>query len=469
MSEPKSWEKVFKRNYDHSLISVNLNGAGGITHMEFNKGIFAICGLNGAGKSTIISSLKDVLGIETNQQDINKIMGKTIEARIGNKSDVFDIYNIDGHRFADLVDKNSSLKYIDYKQSTSILDQLEQTNLEEYLEQFETILLEETDIKKINYIVGKHYDEITLIEIEDGDETIPYFKAKISNLEYDSLGMGIGEHFLFYIFWVLYRIEGNGVILIEEPETFISVNSQKKLMNFIAEKTVSLGSTVVVSTHSPYIIKNITKENILVLSRFTDNVSILKPANDTDTLISLGLELPKRGCIYVEDRVAELFLITLLQKNTSFIPHNYDIEVANGSAEITKRLVFPYSSKIQYKIIGIYDGDMEEEILKIQDKLKWNFSFLPIAPSVEEEFIKCMNSSNLTNFADMIMVDVSLITSVLSRIQGEDHHDWLINFCRGLNKDMSLVINVFYDIWLENAENRDRVNEFVQKIEAFCN
>lgn len=235
-SERKNWDKVFKRNYDHFIKSVNLNGAGGITNMEFNKGIFAICGLNGAGKSTIISSLKDVLGIDTNQQDINKVMGKNIEAKINNKSVEIDITNIEGHRFTDLVDKNSSLRYIDYKQSNSVLEQLEQTNLEEYLEQFETIVLEESDIKKINYIVGKDYDEITLIEIEDGEETIPYFKTKIFNFEYDSLGMGMGEHFLFYIFWVFYRIAGNGVILIEEPETFVSVKFSKKINEFYSGK-----------------------------------------------------------------------------------------------------------------------------------------------------------------------------------------------------------------------------------------
>lgn len=189
--------------------------------------------------------------------------------------------------------------------------------------------------------------------------------------------------------------------------------------------------------------------------------------NDSDTLISLGLDFPKRGCIYVEDRVAELFLKTILQKNTGFILSNYDIEVVNGYAEITKRLEFPYSSKIPYKIIGIYDGDMEEKIYKIQDNLKWNFSFLPIVPSVEEEFILCMKH-NLDIFAKRIMVDVSIITSVLSRIQGEDHHDWFINFCKGINKDMSFVMIVIYDIWFENPKNKDRVDEFVQKIEEFC-
>jgi len=467
LSVPKSWEKVFNRNYDHSLISINLNGARGITNIEFNKGIFAICGLNGAGKSTIVASLKDVLGIEISKQDMNKIMGKSIEAKIGNKTEEFNVSNLSGNRFTDLIDKNNAVKYIDYKQSTIILDHLEQANLEEYLDQFETIFLDTSEIGKINYIVEKSYDQITLTEIEDGENTIPYFKVKIANLEYDSLAMGIGEHFLFYIFWVLYRIEKNGIILIEEPETFIGVNSQKKLMNYIAVKAGDIGSTVVVSTHSPFIVKNIKKENIIVLSRFLENVSIMKPTDETDTLTSLGLVLPKRGCIYVEDRVAELFLITLLQKHTSNILMNFDFEIAHGSAQITKRLEFPFSTKFQYKIIGIYDGDMKEQIMKEKEKLNWNFSFLPIEPSVEEQVISCLRF-HVLDFAKLINIDIQNITALLARIQGEDHHDFFINLCRGLNKDMAQILIAFYDIWIDIPGNREVVNEFIQTIETFC-
>ncbi|WP_313150494.1 ATP-dependent nuclease [Lysinibacillus capsici] len=466
--EIKNWEKLYKRNFEYSLISMNLNGAGGITNMELNKGIFAICGLNGAGKSTIISSLKDVLGLDIDQQDINKIKGKDISAKIENQERTIDISNKDGERFVDLVAEKNLLKYLDYQQSNKILDNLEQENLEEYLEQFENVVLETDEIRKINYIVGKHYNEITLVEIEDGDLKTPYFKVKISEFEYDSLSMGIGEHFLFYIFWELFRAEKNGIILIEEPETFISVDSQKKLMNFIAERALKLGSTVIISTHSPYIIKNIQKDNILILNRFIDNVSLIKPTNNIDSLISLGMELPKRGCIYVEDNVAELFLKILLRKNLCDIENNYDIEVVNGYAEITKRLEFPYSPKIQYKIIGVYDGDMKEEILKHQERLKWGFSFLPIEPSVEEEFIVSIENNHV-RVANLMGIDVSNIVSILSRIQGQDHHDWFINFCKGINRDMSFVINIVYDIWLEQGTNEDRVNEFLSEIVRFCN
>ncbi|SEN98424.1 AAA domain-containing protein [Amphibacillus marinus] len=54
------WKTVYKRNYEHLIKDINLNGIGGINNVEFQKGIFAICGLNGTGKSTILSSLKDI-------------------------------------------------------------------------------------------------------------------------------------------------------------------------------------------------------------------------------------------------------------------------------------------------------------------------------------------------------------------------------------------------------------------------
>ena len=44
---------------------VELNGLNNLQEISFSKGITAICGLNGAGKSTIIAAVKDLLGLNS--------------------------------------------------------------------------------------------------------------------------------------------------------------------------------------------------------------------------------------------------------------------------------------------------------------------------------------------------------------------------------------------------------------------
>ncbi|MCU4812793.1 AAA family ATPase [Bacillus cereus] len=461
------WRKVFRREYDHSIETVNLNGVGGINEVDFAKGIFAICGLNGAGKSTIISSLKDILGLKINNQDLKRIKGSNVMAQVISKGQELQVSNNDNDRFVDVSDDRNSIYYLDYKQSTDALDFLEQENLDELLEQFESNILTTDLIEDLNYIVGKAYDAVTLIEIEDGEELIPYFKVKTNTLEYDSLSMGIGEHFLFYIFWVFYRIEGSGIILIEEPETFISINSQKKLMNFMAKKVSNLGITVIMATHSPYIIQNIEKENIRIISRYSEHVSIIKPVIIRESLVSLGLEAPKKGCIFVEDTVAEIFLQTLISKNCDHILRDYNIENVEGHAAITERLKFPNSNKFTYEIIGIYDGDVRDEVEKVKNKINWEYGFLPTKDAIEIDFKNCVKIK-VKQFAESIQIDIHKMIHILSKIDGEDHHDWLIELSRNLGKDISLLIEKLYDIWYEDEESQTAVREFLQEFEKLC-
>lgn len=460
------WNTVYKRNYEHTVKSINLNGVGGIDEVAIERGIFAICGLNGTGKSTIISALKDVLGSKVNNQDLKKLNGNNIVAEVMSNNELLEVSNKEKYRFADIINDDALIHYLDYKKPIDALDFFEQDNLKELLEQYDENILSSELLQEINYIVGKEYDEVKLIEIEDEDKIIPFFKVKIANLEYDSLSMGMGEHFLFYIFWVFYRITNSGIILIEEPETFISINSQQKLMNFIAKKVSKLGITVILASHSPYIIKRIKRENVIILSRFLNHVSIKKPSLNEESMASLGLEIPQKGSIFVEDQIGEIFLKIILSKHCSYILRDYSIEYVNGCADITKRLMFPKSKKFMYKIIGIYDGDVRENIEQERDNLNWKYTFLPTRDAVEKEFYNCLKDNlKLEQFTISIGMDKNKAIQILSSIAGADHHDWLIQFSDKSGRDKLLLMEKLYDLWISNKDNEDKVEKFLSELE----
>lgn len=461
------WRKVYNRNYDHVIEKVNLNGIAGIKEVEFNKGIFAICGLNGAGKSTIISSLKDIFGLKKTKQDLKKINNGYVEANIICKGEKKIISNKDEHKFVEIDENRDRVYYIDYKQATDLLEFLTQENLDELLEQYDDNEFDNELLLDLNYIVGKEYNKVCVIEIEDGESTIPYFRVNIDGLEYDSLSMGIGEHFLFYIFWLLNRIEKSSIILIEEPETFISICSQSKLMNFIAKKASKIGLSIIISTHSPYIIKYIRKENISIVSRYSKYVSVDKPQYNKQSLSSLGLNIPKRGIIFVEDYVAEVFLKIVFSRNCRELLREYNIEYVDGENKITQRLQFPYSNNFTYKIIGIYDGDMKNKIDSKKENINWKYEFLPTNEAVEIEFKRCIRS-NIERLCTSLNCEKNILIQSLSKIEGENHHDWLTDFARELGVDVLLLMNKLYDIWYEDKENEKLLQEFVVNIKKTC-
>ena len=55
------WRRARKRKYKNELIHIDFNGLNNIPAFDFPNGILAICGLNGAGKSTILSAIKAIV------------------------------------------------------------------------------------------------------------------------------------------------------------------------------------------------------------------------------------------------------------------------------------------------------------------------------------------------------------------------------------------------------------------------
>jgi len=65
---------------------------------------------------------------------------------------------------------------------------------------------------------------------------------------------------------------GENLFIFDEPENHLHPNFISQLMNFINKILYPSNSYAVIATHSPFIIKNLLKENILVLKQNNDLV-----------------------------------------------------------------------------------------------------------------------------------------------------------------------------------------------------
>lgn len=457
---PDLWKKVERNSYKYYLDTLNLNGILRITDpIIFGKGFFTICGLNGVGKSTVFTAIKDILGIRINNQEKIKIEGVQISGNIKQGSRDIPIKNEDGFRFIDVVNEDIVLEDINFNKLIDVLMIIGQPNFHELVEQHDDNIFDEYDIAQLSYLVGKTYDSISLREIEIADEIfIPYFQVRCNDLEYDSLRMGTGEHFLFYIYWLFKRISTSGIILIEEPEVFISVNSQINLMNFIASKMNDHKFSVIVITHSPFIIKNIKTDQMLLLHNYLDSIDIVKPDAKEDILQDLGLVINKKGIFVFEDMLGLEFFRSICKRHAIYYLNYYCFEKANGYAAITKILSIPELSNMDYNIIGVYDGDVKNSGMVQFDSLNWNYLFLPSGNSLEEEFQKIIRKY-FQEFAGKLNIQEQELRILLSKLQGKEYHDWLIEVSEKTKISFSTIVDIFYDLW--EIDNFEEVEEFL--------
>lgn len=55
----------------------------------------------------------------------------------------------------------------------------------------------------------------------------------------------------------------------------------------------------------------------------------------------------------------------------------FELELVNGFSDITKILSIPKLQRMNYMILGIYDGDMRGSDKIPIESLNWNYEFLP--------------------------------------------------------------------------------------------
>jgi len=307
----------------------------------------------------------------------------------------------------------------------------------------------------LSYIVGKKYDSVHCFELEDiyGFEAIPFFKVNSRGREYSSLGMGLGELCIFYLFWILNRIDNRSVIFIEEIESHLSPNSQRALMNCIAKFSDENKHFFIISTHSAEILHHSTERSIkLLLPRLTGS-ELLDPIDLNHCLSALGLSLKTKAIVFVEDDTAKHFVKALFNHfEAQRELETFEIITANGEANI-RNILTPLPDSIDtLTFIGMYDGDMKKQSNEYE--CKWPVFFLPLT-SAPDVFLKDLAYENGTGerIASTLRKDVRQIDRELANYENHDHHDWLNDFATALGNPPSVIFSCLFSIWLEKKEN----------------
>lgn len=474
------WKDVYSdpRRYTNYIDELNFTNCNGFSeNVKIAPGLTAICGLNGVGKSSVISAIVKLLGIEDDSAiRKNKFQGEIRAQLLINRNIVSDISEsssaIKNGLDSDLI------HYIDSDLAIDCIKYWEQENVPELLEGVEDYEFTAEQLKELNQIVGKEYSECISYNIEDSGQSFTpvYFKIKTGNIEYSSQEMGIGEHFLLYIYHIMREVKSNSIVIIEEPESYISIHSQKNLLNYIAKIISEKSISVILTTHSPFILSRVNPMNIRMITNRAGKMKIQTPnkLDVTDKLLGMDYKVyekiinydTKIATLFVEDYAARLFLSYILKQEAPDLCDRVDVVSLNGESEITKILEFDIGKHMAHRIIGVYDGDMlsKASSKKIDEKAKLPYCFLPINQCIEieiQEFVK--SEDGITALQEELDVDSSLFYAVLESLEGEDHHDWFLELCKKIDKKEDIVIEAFYNVWCQS--NEEEIQKFVKDIQ----
>lgn len=459
------WRRLREREYPtrvEAIVFRNLRGAG-TASVPFVGGITAFCGTNGVGKSTILRALQEALwGDECTDVDDGQALSRVaVRLAIGNRV---------CSRVAGFAEKGERQRGADpevaffdggefslhlrrmFSQMPSVAELLESAEPREALAD---------ELEDASYVVGRQYDSIKTYELDVGeDDEVPYFEVRSSGCTYRSESMGQGELAALALLWMLRRLKGSSILLLEEPETYLAPRSQEALLNILARYSTKKAIWIALTTHSEAILRRIPIDYIRIFYRLGDQVNVVAPSSQAQYLGQLGIVPHRRGVVLVEDVVAREVAIGWIGYFSPQLLREIElVSVDGGESVIRQALMFPRVGS-WLKIVGLFDGDQRA----FNGETKWPYAFLPgdVSP---EALIRQIVSSRMVDLAGQLARSVDEIALALSAAGGLDGHDWLRDFVLHTGVPIGSLVMAVFRVWLSDLAAREEVEKGFREFE----
>lgn len=459
--------------FENKIVSIAINGINGFSPLTLTpkSAITSICGKNGAGKTTLMKFLYCALKGSEYRPDEARFGKYSYEIIILSKNSNIKItqeseYNFDNVHY--LEPSQECTKIINYIKVTNNFDEL-LDGLEENLS------FNNKDFKTgINKILGKNYKKITFKEIDgaiDDDYTFPYFEVELnSGIKYTNENMGMGELSALYIIWFLNYCEKHSFVFIEEPENYISANTQRYLMDKLAEIVDIKKLWVTLSTHSEHILSkiNIDSTKVLLKPASNDITQVINPEHREKYMMALGLTPQVQGIIFVEDFLAEKFVQYLLSRLCGFLLKTHKIIPIRCDSNIEK-IVKHYQPQKEapLKYIGIFDADQKEKIKKYVG----NEIYVSALPSHVAEPPEVILWNTLINNTEILSKTLRVSNDDFSDAVNEytyaNYHDRFRNIAQEIGKPEDVLIENLLQLWSDNEENKNIIELFISTLTGY--
>lgn len=468
------WRRAFRRPYDVRCTEIsyeNLLGLGNGT-AGFTGGISAIVGGNGVGKSTLVAAAAELFGGKAALDELDheiRLRGSTIRGVVVSNETEFRVSVVPkgGERQVEgALPEHFQFAWLDPAYQTAKTRGLiaQDPNFAEVLEPIGPRKFSEEELDTLRYVVGKDYESCEVFEVPEYGkiEQFPYFKVQANGVVYGSETMGQGELSLMFMMWELLTLPRNSVLLLEEPETHVSPRSQEALMNELARAADERGVWTVVTTHSPVVISKVPIEHVRLLARNGGNVVMVPSPARYMVAAVLGGDYGFRGAALVEDVVAKLFIISLLEEKDPDLLRQFEIVDSKSNAGIASALRSMPKTRPWFSLIGVFDGDQRDRI--DAREFGWPHTFLPGTSSPERLLLDVFRQSDPTRLAADFGCSKDTVVATHGAIAGKDHHDQLRQAAELLGVGLERAIRHLVVLWLSSDDRTEMCKEFLEAL-----
>lgn len=457
-----SWPITIKR---FSFSSIPSLGEGDIPLLS---PLSVLSGPNGVGKTTLLRLLWSVLDPDAAKSKpigFARLKSGTATVEVAGPSKSFELGLDFGSREASSNPSRDELElevaYIDTSnEGPRIQNEFSNSdNPEDIINGAGPIELNSEQLTEINFLTMRNYRQVNLYEVELGDEVVPFFEVSFGPDRYDSRSMGSGEFSAFFLWWRLQRATPKSIVLIEEPECFLSPGSQSAFTDFLLKVLCSRKICAVVSSHSAEIINPLPSECIRFFRREQNGIALVTERPSPILLETIGIRQQRDILAFVEDEAAARFCRLLAERFAPFLSRRMIIVPKRGDGEIVNLLKQIDNTYDTLSILGIFDGDI---VGKLPAPITAKASFLPGDQPVEKLF-KILAEENQTELQRAI--GSGDIREALFALQGRDHHDWFVEITKNFGLEPGQMFMILFRLWMASGDNEALARKAFEKIQ----
>lgn len=435
----------------------------GTAMITLDKPLNLISGPNGVGKTTLLRCIWATLDPERARPDISwdkkLTSGRTcahlkiqdVDHKVEAEFGVDDI-NGAGNLDVSVTHIDASSEPLQYQREFNLFD-----GPDEITNGSAPRVLGDAEVAEVNSILKRNYRSITLYETDLG-RTAPFFEVAYGNDTYDSRSMGAGELSALHIWWHFSRSETGAILLVEEPESFLSYGCQIALAQYIVSTIVRKRIVVVMTTHSAPFLHSAPVDSIRFLTRGSGGLDVLQNDPPQNLLSSLGMLPRTTSVIFVEDEAARDFTRCILEHLAPAYSRSVEISVMSGDGGITRALRVTREIDIPVRFVGVFDGDLRGKIPRDIADIS---SFLPLDTSIEESFRELISSNpgHLTNASGF-----ENVRALLNSIEGMDCHDWFRSVSMEVGLTTGQLLPALFREWISVEVNLGAARELVGRL-----
>ncbi|MEU1523035.1 AAA family ATPase [Nocardia rhamnosiphila] len=338
---------------------------------EMAPGITLLCGVSGAGKTQFLRTLAHHL---RQQSPLNGVPHPAAVRLTGQSRHQKSDRNRPATGDVELADAKAPCVYIDTaRECFDVLAQVSRIPAHEL--ESERATAEKAPRSAwfdhaLGAIMGRPYDFATHQELDrrsfvSGEPpTWFYYELARHGGAYGPEQMSLGELAACVILRALRGVPRGSIVLLDEPENFLSPRARERLLDIIVDRAVTMELSVVLASHSPEFAYRLPSTSLRTLERSVGaatQATVSAGAIPAQISRKLGMAPRTEAVLLVEDLFARLMLEELLRCHLpELAPHLcvQDVRGADTVATIA-RVLGPTKPLVPF--LGVLDGDTRSE------------------------------------------------------------------------------------------------------------